>query len=190
MESDKMKRFMMVAAVVGILALALSSTAFAQTPVPGTQSGAQFGIHAPGTGLMQPGTGFGPRSGAAAGMGMRGGAPVWAGQPVEVQKLLGLSQEQIQADRLAGKSLTQIAAAKSVNKNTLVSTMLSAKKALLDGQVTAGKLTREQADAVYANMQQQVTVMVDRTNVGPSGNQAGLGAGAAAGARMGGRWNR
>ncbi len=203
-----MKRFVLVAALAGILVVALSAAAFAAPPTPqaGQTFGPGSGIHTPGTGLTNgvvPGTqatgtaqGFGPmwqRQGQATGgmgmgFGMRGG-PAWAGQPEEVQAYLGMTLEQIQAERVAGKSLAQIAVEKGKTRDGLISTILNAKKATLDAQVAAGKLTQAQADAVYANLQQQVPVMVDRTDVGPG---CGAASGQTAGTRMGmgGRWNR
>ncbi len=57
----------------------------------------------------------------AAGMMRRGmaagGAPEWAGQPEEVATLLGMTAEEIQAERQAGKSLAQIAAAKGISED-------------------------------------------------------------------------
>ncbi len=209
-----MKRFVLVAALAGILVVAMAAVALAAPPTPqaGQTFGPGAGIHTPGTGLANgvvPGTqangvapngtaqGFGPmwarQQGQATGgmgFGMRGG-PAWAGQPEEVQTYLGMTLEQIQAERLAGKSLAQIAVEKGKTRDGLISTILDAKKATLDEQVAAGKLTQAQADAVYANVQQQVPVMVDRTDVGPGCGAAA--AGQTAGTRMGmmgGRWNR
>ncbi len=205
-----MKRWVLVAALAGILVVAFAAVALAapagQTPTPqaGQSFGPGAGIHTPGTGLANGtaanGTaqGFGPMwqrqgqatrgMGAGMGFGMRGG-PAWAGQPEEVQTYLGMTLEQIQAERQAGKSLAQIAVEKGKTRDGLISTILNAKKATLDEQVAAGKLTQAQADAVYANMQQQVPVMVDRTDVGPG---CGAASGQTAGTRMGmgGRWNR
>ena len=178
-----MKRLMIVAVLVGILALALTSTAFAQGPVQG--QGTQPGIHTPGTGQMQPGAGYGPRGG---GMGMagRGGAPEWAGQPDEVEALLGMTEAQIQAERLAGKSLVQIADAKGVSAARLQSTILDAKKADLDKLVADGKLTQAQADYVYSRMQSQVPAMINRTTTSPAFRQGGQ----TNNGMRGGRWNR
>jgi hypothetical protein len=97
-----------------------------------------------------------------------------------------MTQEEIQTQRLAGQSLVQIAASKNVGKDTLVSTILDAKKATLDKLVAASKLTQAQADAMLSNMQTQVTTMVERTSVGrPESrpNAQGLGI-------RGGRWNQ
>ena len=79
-----------------------------------------------------------------------------------------MTDEQIQAERLAGKSLAQIAASKNVSEDKLISTILEAKKADLAKLVAAGKLTQAQMDAMVQNMQTQVKTMVERTNVGPA----------------------
>jgi hypothetical protein len=122
------------------------------------------------------------------------GAPAWAGQPEEVATLLGMTAEQIQAERLAGKSLAQIADAKGISEDKLISTILDAKKADLAALVADGKLTQAQMDLMVEHMQTQVKTMVERTTVGPafnhtegaqSGGQnpAGMGQGS-----RGGRW--
>ena len=124
----------------------------------------------------------------------RMGNVLWAGQPDEVEALLGMTDVQIRTERLAGKSLTQIAATKTIGKDKLVSTILAAKKSLLDKAVVDTKLTQAQSDAIFANMQQQVPVMVDRTATGPGAGQGGCATAAGLagqmGSRMGGRWNR
>jgi len=70
-----------------------------------------------------------PCGAAGAGGMMRGGRPEWAGQPDEVATLLGMTEAEIQAERQAGKSLVQIADAKKVSEDTLISTILSARRA-------------------------------------------------------------
>ena len=203
-----MKRFLWVAALAGILVVAVAAVAFAapagQSPTPqaGQTYGPGYGMHTPGTGLAggtaASGTaqGFGPMWQRAQGQVTRGlgfgvrGAAAWTGQPGAVQTYLGMTAEEIQAERQAGKSLAQIAVAKGKTRDGLISTILTAKKAILDEQVAAGTLAQAQADAIYANMQQQVPVMVDRTDVGPG---CGAAAGQTATTRMGmmgGRWNR
>ena len=210
-----MKKLVMAALLVGAMAAAIvAGTALAAGPVYQGVGPGQ-GIHTPGTGLAgttpavpangvtrgmgrwaagqpngqaqagQSGQVGCPCTGGLMGAGMRGGAPEWAGLEEEVATLLSMTQEQIQSERLAGKSLVQIAAAKNVNEQTLTSTILTAKKAELDAQVAAGKLTQAQADAVYAHMQTQVPAMINRTTVGPNPNR---GTGPLAGQRMSGRW--
>ncbi len=92
-----------------------------------------------------------------------------------------MTAEQIQTERLAGKSLAQIAAAKGISEEKLIQTILDAKKADLAKLVADGKLTQAQLDLMVERMQQQIKVMVERTNVGPAFNQnqtpSGLGQG-------------
>jgi hypothetical protein len=173
-----MKRFIVVMVLVGALTALLASTVLAAGP--------GYGMHTPSTGLAANGSaGYGPSGGR--GMGQRGGAPEWAGQPEEVEKLLGMTDEQIRTERLAGKSLAQIGQTKGVTQDTLTSTILSAKKADLDKLVADGKLTQAQADYAYSRMQQQVPAMIARTTTGPAqaGNAAEQGS---MGQRRGGRW--
>ncbi len=104
------------------------------------------------------------------------GAPAWAGQPDEVATLLGMTADQIQARRLAGESLVQIAASKHppVSEDKLISTIIEAKKTDLAALVAAGKLTQAQMDLMVEHMQTQVKTMVERTSVGPA-SQRGQG---------------
>jgi hypothetical protein len=162
-----MKKFILIAVLVAALATLLTGTALAAGPTPPTAQGfgPGNGIHTPGMGLTTPGAGPGMAMGGMMGRGV----PAWAGEPEAVKALLGgMTDEQIQAERQAGKSLAQIAASKNVSKDKLISTMVEAKKADLARLVDAGKLTQTQMDTMVQNMQAQVTTMVERTNVGPA----------------------
>jgi hypothetical protein len=61
-------------------------------------------------------------------------------------KLLGMSQEQIQTEREAGKSIVEIAQEKNINEQTLIGSMLEARKQNLQEAVSNGYLTQKQAD--------------------------------------------
>ncbi len=178
-----MKKFILIAVLVAALAALLAGTALAAGPAtPMAQGfGPGNGIHTPGTGMTTPGTGYGSGMGMGASGIMGRGAPAWAGEPEEVATLLGMTDEQIQAERLAGKSLAQIAASKNVSEDKLIGTILDAKKADLAKLVADGKLTQAQMDIMIQNMQTQVKTMVERTNVGPAFEQGqarpGLGQG-------------
>jgi hypothetical protein len=165
-----MKKFILIVVLVTALAALLAGTALAAGPTtPPVQGfGPGNGMHTPGTGLTTPGTGYGPGMGMGAGGMMGRGVPAWAGEPEAVEALLGMTDEQIHADRLAGKSLAQIAASKNVSEDKLISTMVEAKKVDLAKLVAAGKLTQTQMDTMVKNMQTQITTMVERTNVGPA----------------------
>jgi hypothetical protein len=181
-----MKRFIVAAILVGALAALVGGTALAAGPV------------------TPPGQGLGPAAGvqdsrawpcgAAGAGGMMGrGAPTWAGEQDAVAELLDMTQEEVQAERLAGKSLAQIAVEQGVSEQDLIDAMLSAKKDALAELVAGGKLSQAQADLMIQNMADRVKTMVERTDVGPASGRGGargmMGQGAGQGMR-GGRWNR
>ena len=120
--------------------------------------------------------GLGPREGRGA-RGFRGG-PGQGGpgqglfQPIA--DLLGMTPDQVVAERRAGKSLADIAAARGVDQATLVQAITVTARARLDEQVSAGRLTAERADALYQRIQQGVPQMVTRTE-GPRFGQGGPG---------------
>jgi hypothetical protein len=116
-----------------------------------------------------PGAGNGFTGRGAMGSGMMGRGAMMGGQvgmETEALALLNMSREQLIAERQAGKSLAQIAQAKGVSRETLVNTILAAKKADLDKLVAAGTLAQAQADQMYQNMQQSVPQAVDSTAAG------------------------
>jgi hypothetical protein len=174
-----MKRFILIAVLAGALAALLAGTALAAGPVtpPAQGFGPGMGMRAAAAGSMAPDADH--PCGMGAGMaGERGrGAPAWAGQPEEVATLLDMTAEQIQAERLAGKSLAQIAASKNppVSEDKLISTIIEAKTIDLAALVTAGKLTQAQMDLMVEHMQTQVKTMVERTTVGPMQGRQGMG---------------
>lgn len=164
-----MKKLITISILAAALAALLAGTALAAGPIATTAQGfgPGNGIHAPGTGLTAPATGFGPGAGAM----LRRGAPEWAGESEAVEALLGMTAEQLHAERLAGKSLAQIAASKGLSEETLIQTILDAKKAELAKLVADGKLTQAQMDLMVERMQTQIKAMVERTGVGPAFGQ-------------------
>jgi polyhydroxyalkanoate synthesis regulator phasin len=172
-----MKRFILIAVLVGALAALLAGTALAAGPVtpPAQGFGPGMGMRAAAAGSTAPDVD--DPCGVVAGMaGPQGrGKPAWAGQPDEVAALLGMKVEDIQAQRQAGKSLVAIADSKGVGEDQLINTILDAKKAILAELVDDGKLTQAQADLMVEHMQAQVKTMVERTTVGPMQEQQGMG---------------
>ena len=194
-----MKRFIVIMVLIAALTTLLAGMALAAGPL--TTSAQGFG---PGRGIHAPGAGGStetstssveslaevlPTGGAGVGGMMGAGAPAWAGQPEEAAALLDMTTAQIQAERLAGKSLAQIAAGQAIGKETLVATILAAKRADLASLVAEGKLTQAQADAISAHMETQVVTMVERTSVGPLANR-GQGRSGVGGFRGGRNANR
>ena len=128
----------------------------------------------------------GTDSAQGAGLGARRGAPEWAGDNADAASVLGLKAEELQAERLAGKSLATIAAGKGIGEEALIAQLLDARKATVTQLLADGKITQAQADYMLENMSEHVTVMVERTNVGRvpfAGQSRAAGAGR-------GRWNR
>ncbi len=125
-----------------------------------------FGLASAATTTSTPGAGFGARMGA-----------MWNGSTLAdiVAKLTGLSADQVRTDRQAGKSFEQIAGAKNVSADKVVSAALDARKAALDAAVKDGRITQAQADTAYANMKSRITTKVGSTAPGCTG--AGLGSG-------------
>ncbi len=176
-----MKRFIVAAILVGALVALVGGTALAAGPVtpPVPATGVQTGSCPCGGAGLGAGTG-----------GMRqGGRPEWAGQSDELATLLGMSQADIQARRQAGESLAQIADSRNVTEETLISTILKAKKDALDKLVADGKLTQTQAGLMIQNMTARVKTMVERTGVGPAFGQGGA-RGMMGQGMHSGRWNR
>jgi uncharacterized protein YidB (DUF937 family) len=178
-----MKKLILIAVLVAALTAAFATSAFAAgptaraTPVPGSGYGygAGNGLHVPGSGLAQ-----------GAGMGARRGAPEWAGDNETAAGAIGLTVEQLQAERLSGKSLAQIAAAKGIDENTLIAKLLEARKASVNELLSAGKISQAQADYMLSNMAEHVKLQVERTTVG---RPAFAGQSPMAGTGRG-RWNR
>lgn len=191
-----MKRLIVVTVIAAALVAVLASAAWAQGPAT------------PAAGTNPPVTcpaGMAPGVGYRGGM-MGGGMPTWAGMVDEVAELLGMTEAEIQAERQAGKSLVEIAAAKDVTEATLVQTILAARQVELDKLVVAGTLTQAQADQMLETMKTRVTDMVRSTDVGPAwgrgvqgssqgvrqgmGGRGMMGRGAQGGGMMGSRWTR
>ena len=178
-----MKKIIVIAVLVAALTAAFATSALAAgpttpaAPMPGSGFGygAGNGIHTPGAGMAQ-----------RMGMGARRGAPEWAGDSATVAEIVGLSAQELQAERLAGKSLAQIAASKGISEDALIAQLLEARKATVNELLGAGKITQAQADYMLNNMAEHVKVMVERTTVG---RPAFAGQSPMAGAGRG-RWNR
>jgi hypothetical protein len=83
-----------------------------------------------------------------------------------VRDLLGLTADQIQDLRNEGQSLVQIAADRGVTEQQLVDAIMTERRTAIEDRVTAGTLTREQADLMLQQMEQNVVKAVNRTSTG------------------------
>ncbi len=87
-----------------------------------------------------------------------------------VSGILGLTAEEIQAQRLEGKSLVEIAAAQGVSEDALVAAIMAVKTEAIQQRVADGTLTQEQATLMLQNMEQATILSLSRTTVGPFAN--------------------
>lgn len=178
-----MKKLILIAVLVSAVAALLAGTALAAGPTTPTTQG--FG---PGYGTRMWGTEQQtvPDADAPCGTMMgRGGAPEWAGESEAIEDLLGMTAEELQAERQAGQSLAQIAADKGISEATLIQTILDAKQAQLAQLVADGKITQAQMDFMLERVQTQTQAMVGRTNVGPAFGQGQMQPGMGRGFRGG-----
>ena len=125
-------KWLIAAIVAGLLVMAIAIPVFAASP-----NGANSGTPTPTT---QPGYG----NGYCGGLG--------TGTSDAVTNLLGMTQEQIQEERQAGKSLVQIAADKNVTEEALINAIMAQKQEDVQNMVTAGTITQAQAEKVRYRM--------------------------------------
>ena len=69
--------------------------------------------------------------------------------------LLGLTVEELQAARLEGKTLVDIAAEQGITEEALVAALIEAKTTEIQNQVAAGTMTQERAEYILQNIEQK-----------------------------------
>jgi len=120
--------------------------------------------------------GHGP--GGKGGPGGRGG-PERGGfgmDPAALATWLGITPEQLRTElhEGTGKSLTQVAQAHGKTRDGLITFLTDQAKTRLDQAVTAGRLTRQEADQMLEQFKQNVGQMVDQVHpVGGPGQPGG-----------------
>lgn len=130
----------------------------------------------------------GAGSALAAGNGIGTGQGLGIGRTIgsladQVANFLGISRQDLAADRQAGKSLADIAASKNVSQAQLTDKMLETRMAALKKALADGKITQAQYDTCVQNMKQNIEKNVTRTAVGPNENGQGRGQGNGQGRR-------
>jgi len=96
-----------------------------------------------------------------------------------VSELLGLTHEEIEAQRHEGKSLVEIAEAQGVSEDALVEAILDARREAVQQRVEDGILTQEQANLILQQMEQRTIQMANRVTFGPPEDRGGCGYGEA-----------
>jgi hypothetical protein len=100
------------------------------------------------------------------GLHQRGGHVGWLGSLDAAADYLGVTEAQIRADLESGKSLAQIARDRSKSVDGLVAALVGAARERLDAAVSAGRLTRAQADEMLGGLQNRITELVNATGLG------------------------
>ncbi len=90
-----------------------------------------------------------------------------------VAKVLGITEAELHTQLEAGKTLTQIAAAKGIAKATLIDNLVKAGEERLAQAVTDGTLTQAQADVLKGTLKARVTAKVDRVGHAGGGHRGG-----------------
>ncbi|MEN6348820.1 MAG: hypothetical protein ABFD08_05390 [Syntrophomonas sp.] len=92
-----------------------------------------------------------------------------------VAGILGVSSQDIAAERRTGKSLADIAAEKSMDKEQLLNAVLEQKQENLNQALKDGKITQDQYDQCSQQMSDKIEKNLTRTETGPNGQGAGKG---------------
>ena len=86
-----------------------------------------------------------------------------------VASILGLTTDELRTQEQAGKTLTQVAATKSITKATLIDKLVAATKTQLAADVKSGEITQAQSDTVTSTLTADVTRRVDEVHQGHGG---------------------
>ncbi len=166
---NKWLRVSGIAVIVAVASLlALSASAFAQTPAAGGPGGT-------GRGVM----GFGgPQNSLVA----------------IAAQVLGMNQTDLVTALNTGKTIADVANDKGVAVDKIVDAFVTARKAALDQAVASGKITQAQEDAMLATMRTNVTAQISakwqpRGYGNGTGVCTGLGTGLMQNQLRGSRWN-
>ena len=138
---SKFLKFGLGATIASVIAAGIyvsAAPALAQSTAPSTS----------GTQSLQQGRG-GLQSGRGGRMGHMGGRGMHL---TEVAKVLNMTEADLKTELEAGKSVAEIAAAKGVSVDTIVSAIITAETERLAQAVTDGKFTQAQADTLLANL--------------------------------------
>jgi hypothetical protein len=107
-----------------------------------------------------------------------------------VAKALGMTADELDAALKAGKTITDLVAAKSMTIDALATTLLATFSEQLASDVTAGRLTQAKADEQLATMKADLIKMLESGSLdagqGPDGGRGGAPGGGQGGGPNGG----
>ncbi|MBN1139526.1 MAG: hypothetical protein JXM73_23320 [Anaerolineae bacterium] len=151
-----LKRLGIAVLVVSVLAVGLAGVVLAQDDTPPAADACPYGEACGGYGQ--------------GGHGMRGYG--YAGSmPTLLAEALHMAREELYAAQTAGQTVAEIAAAQGVELADVVAAVVAPHAERLAQAVADGRLTQEQADAMLANMTEQMTLRFETL----TGDGAGCG---------------
>ncbi len=122
--------------------------------------------------LLLAGAGTVYAAGNRAGVGQGAGISWTIGSMADqVANILGISRQELAVERQTGKSLADIAAARSVTKTELTAKILETRQTALKKALEDKKITQAQYDTCVQNMKQNIEKSITRTTVGPNNGQ-------------------
>ena len=175
-----MKKWILLAVVVLVAALALVPAVFAQGPLnqdgstygPGSMMGGSFSRGSMMQGNWQR---MGNAAAPAFGMGPRWGGSTGSLMTVAAEQL-GMTPTELMAELQAGQTIAQVAGEKGVALETIAEAFVALRAERLAELVANGQLTQEQADAMLAAMRVNVTTRLSEAWT-PRGPGQGTGPG-------------
>lgn len=79
--------------------------------------------------------------------------------------VLGMTEDELRTALGSNKSLAQVAAAKGIDRATLISKLVAAAKTRIAADVTSGRLTQAEADERLKDLTARITEKVDRVGL-------------------------
>jgi DNA-binding CsgD family transcriptional regulator len=93
----------------------------------------------------------------------------------EAAKALGMTEAELKTELEAGKSIADVAKAKSIDLDEVIAKLTASFKAHLDEEVASGEHTQAEADAKLAEFKTRVTEMVNKAGLPMRGGKGGPG---------------
>ena len=93
----------------------------------------------------------------------------------DAAKALGMTEAELKTELEAGKSIADVAKAKSIDLDEVIAKLTAAFKAHLDEEVASGEHTQAEADAKLAKFKTRVTEMVNKAGLPMRGGKGGPG---------------
>jgi hypothetical protein len=94
-----------------------------------------------------------------------------------IAELFGMTTDELSDARVAGESLSDIAADQGVDEDALIDLMLQRRSQMLQRAVERGRITQTEADDILAQSKEQIQERVEDPTIGPAGDCEGPAAG-------------